>query len=108
MTLYTTDLCLASNECYTFTISDTYGDGICCAYGSGYYTVTYDGVEVGSGGNFNYNESVDFGDETTLFDIPSYGISKDCGWLKTAGYPISSVCAASLITAGDDCFCLCD
>lgn len=107
-TLYTTDLCLAADECFTFTISDTFGDGICCGYGSGSYKVFFDGVEVGSGGNFNANESVDFGDETTLFDIPSYGISKDCGWLKTAGYPINSVCSASIITAGDDCFCLCD
>ena len=24
--------------CYTFTINDSYGDGICCAYGTGSYS----------------------------------------------------------------------
>ena len=31
---------LSQDECYTFTIYDSYGDGICCSYGSGGYTVT--------------------------------------------------------------------
>lgn len=30
---------VANNQCYTFTINDSYGDGICCAYGAGYYTL---------------------------------------------------------------------
>ena len=33
------DECLADG-CYDFTIYDTYGDGICCGYGNGSYTVT--------------------------------------------------------------------
>lgn len=45
---------------YNFTINDSFGDGICCAYGEGSYTVTVDGVVVATGG--------DYGDsETTLF-----------------------------------------
>ncbi|KAB8154189.1 T9SS type A sorting domain-containing protein [Kordia sp. TARA_039_SRF] len=32
------------NECYTFTLNDSYGDGICCLYGSGTYR-----LEDGSG-----------------------------------------------------------
>jgi PKD repeat protein len=31
---------------YTFTIYDVYGDGICCSYGSGYYTIYVDGSEL--------------------------------------------------------------
>jgi hypothetical protein len=30
---------LLPNQCYKFTIYDSYGDGICCQYGSGAYTV---------------------------------------------------------------------
>lgn len=30
---------LSPNTCYKFTIYDSYGDGICCAYGNGVYTV---------------------------------------------------------------------
>jgi len=32
-TTYTIDMCLANDQCYTFTIYDAYGDGICCNYG---------------------------------------------------------------------------
>lgn len=31
---------LANNSCYTFKIYDSEGDGICCDYGNGYYTLT--------------------------------------------------------------------
>ena len=44
----------ASDECYTFTINDTYGDGICCAYGTGSYSITDDsGNTIISGGEFS-------------------------------------------------------
>jgi len=36
--------------CYCFIINDSYGDGICCNYGNGSYSVLYDSVEMGSGG----------------------------------------------------------
>ena len=43
-----------SDECYTFTINDTYGDGICCAYGVGSYSITDDsGNTIISGGEFS-------------------------------------------------------
>ena len=43
-----------SNECYTFTINDTYGDGICCGYGVGSYSITDDsGNTIISGGEFS-------------------------------------------------------
>jgi len=44
---------------YTFTIYDTYGDGMCCSYGTGSYKVTYDGAVLGEGGEFQQSESVE-------------------------------------------------
>jgi hypothetical protein len=56
----TEDLCLV-DDCYTFTINDSYGDGICCAYGSGSYTVTDgSGSVLASGGSFGSSEATDF------------------------------------------------
>ncbi len=58
---YTQAICLAQFSCYTFTIEDSYGDGICCAYGNGFFEIT-DGnnIIVASGGEFGYSQIVDF------------------------------------------------
>ncbi|MAQ74870.1 MAG: peptidase S8 [Aquimarina sp.] len=45
---------------YTFTISDTYGDGICCSYGNGSYALTSGGTTLASGGSFGSSESTTF------------------------------------------------
>jgi len=45
---------------YTFTITDGYGDGICCTYGNGGYSVKVDDKEVASGGNFGSSETKSF------------------------------------------------
>merc|ERR1712176_1240890 len=58
-TLYTINMCLASDE-YTFTITDAYGDGICCSYGTGGYKIKVDGTEVVSGGEFGSSETESF------------------------------------------------
>jgi len=53
VTLYTEDITLPSLGCFTFNIADSYGDGICCAYGTGYYILKdEDGNEIISGGEF--------------------------------------------------------
>lgn len=63
------------NDCYTFTIADSYGDGMCCSYGSGGYQVLADGVLITgmSGGNFGTGETKNFGVDTNLsvsnFDV---------------------------------------
>ena len=46
-------ICL-NDGCYTLTFSDTYGDGICCAYGNGNYSLTNNssGVVLSQGGSF--------------------------------------------------------
>jgi len=56
-TNYSWSVCVNSNECYSFTIYDTYGDGICCSYGSGSYSLTYGGAVVASGGAFGSSET---------------------------------------------------
>ncbi len=55
----TASACLPDG-CYTFTINDSYGDGICCSYGNGSYNVTVNGTSVASGGSFTTSESSSF------------------------------------------------
>ncbi len=48
----TETFCLGDG-CYDLVLADTYGDGICCGYGNGSYTVTdADGNVLASGGQF--------------------------------------------------------
>ncbi len=50
-----------SDGCYDLIIYDSYGDGMCCAYGNGAWSLTNaDGSILGSGGQFTYSESVNF------------------------------------------------
>ena len=52
--LFLDTLCFASEEepCIQFEIFDSFGDGICCGYGEGYYNVTLDGQLMANGGDF--------------------------------------------------------
>merc|ERR1712207_36201 len=58
-TLYTIDMCLEP-DAYTFTITDSYGDGICCSYGNGGYVIKVVTTEVASGGDFGSIETKTF------------------------------------------------
>ncbi|WP_290614021.1 endonuclease [Arsukibacterium sp. UBA3155] len=58
-TQYTQSWCLAAGD-YTFTINDSYGDGICCSYGSGNYSLSVAGQNVFSGGSFTTSQSHTF------------------------------------------------
>ena len=58
---YSKTVCVSSDAEYSFTIGDTWGDGICCSYGSGSYSVLVDGVEKLSGGAFGSSETKSFG-----------------------------------------------
>ncbi|QHI37365.1 PII-type proteinase [Kordia antarctica] len=48
--------------CYDFTITDAYGDGICCSYGNGSFTLTNStsGATLASGGSFTTSETTNF------------------------------------------------
>ena len=50
---------LVAGDCYSFSIFDTYGDGICCSYGNGSYSLSADGLVI-SGGNFASSEHFNF------------------------------------------------
>ena len=57
-TEYAEQVCIDAG-CYTFNITDTFGDGICCGFGEGGYTITSEGVVLASGGDYGSGESVD-------------------------------------------------
>ncbi len=61
-------LCYLTGKLLHFTIYDSYGDGMCCAYGNGSYNVYIDGSLIASGGEFTFNE-------TTFFNYPPGYIS---------------------------------
>ncbi|MEL6924054.1 MAG: zinc-dependent metalloprotease, partial [Bacteroidota bacterium] len=73
--------------CYDFTINDSFGDGICCSYGNGSYTVTAGGSVMATGGNFNSTETKNFcfGDGTNPEPTCNDGVQNgdetgvDCG-----------------------------
>ena len=69
--LYTWDLDIPSGG-YVFTIYDTFGDGICCAYGEGYYRLILNGTEIATGGEFTASESVTFNTSDGRFNIIQY------------------------------------
>jgi lysyl endopeptidase len=70
------------NECYTFTIDDSYGDGICCQYGAGTFqlqdgnaTVLFNGDgDFGSGTThiFKANETLDLNENVLAQNIGIY------------------------------------
>jgi hypothetical protein len=74
---YTAQLCLPANDCYTVTVTDSVGDGICCGYGQGSFDVNVEGQRVGGGGDFEFEDSVSFGQCTPpSVDVglfPAYG-----------------------------------
>ena len=59
-TQYIETVCIPQNSNVTFTIYDSYGDGICCSSGIGSYNVNVCGMTVTSGGNFGSQESTSF------------------------------------------------
>ena len=58
-TEYTWDVDLEADT-YTWTIYDSYGDGICCDWGEGGYELFLDGESIATGGVFGEFESVEF------------------------------------------------
>jgi hypothetical protein len=70
--LYTHTIDVENNQCYIFAILDLEGDGICCDYGEGYYTVTTtDGQVIAEGGQFTDMEMTPFGISATMgIDTP--------------------------------------
>ncbi|MCL4126036.1 UNVERIFIED_CONTAM: hypothetical protein GTU68_066201 [Idotea baltica] len=55
----TENICLPAG-CYTFKISDSGGDGICCQSGGGSYSVSASGTILASGGSFGSQQTTPF------------------------------------------------
>ncbi|KAA3641301.1 MAG: HYR domain-containing protein, partial [Bacteroidetes bacterium] len=45
---------------YIFMIKDVFGDGICCAFGQGSYTLSSNGEVIGTGGDFGEGDKINF------------------------------------------------
>jgi len=70
-TTYEERICLQQG-CYTFSITDDFGDGICCEFGSGLYSIRLDGNVLAWGGAYGTGEDTTFGvpDNSFCGDIP--------------------------------------
>lgn len=51
------NICVPNNTQMIFTVDDSYGDGLCCAYGAGGYQILVGGNEVASGGEFTTTQT---------------------------------------------------
>ena len=74
------------NGCYTFKIRDAYGDGICCQYGQGSYTLrTTSGQTIATGGSFTTEKSEQF-----CVPYQQGGGNNDCVAINFNEHPILS------------------
>ena len=58
--LYMQTYTLPQADCYSFTINDSGGNGICCSNGNGGYEVSSNGTVIKQGGSFGYSEYCEF------------------------------------------------
>ncbi len=62
---------------YTFTITDSANDGICCGYGNGSYSLISSVGEIISGGDFGTQEVTDFCVDSTKQRLNTFVINKE-------------------------------
>lgn len=90
------DVCL-EDGCYDFIINDAYGDGICCSYGNGSYTVTANGSTIASGASFGISESTNF----CLDEYPEVYTYNNDGWSPTDPNSVSTSNDNIIVSAGE-------
>lgn len=109
-----TQVCVAPG-CYTFTINDSFGDGICCAYGNGAYSLTSNGVVLASGGEFQttISENVCLGDGLGCtdplacnYDPNALTDDGSCDTVTCAGCTDPTACNYDSVATIDDGSCL--
>ena len=99
-TTYSSTVCV-DNGCYDLTINDSFGDGICCAYGTGNYTITSQGETLASGGEFASTETVNFCIEGGEPDVPGCTNATACNFDATANIDDGSCEYESCVCQGD-------
>lgn len=67
-TVYEQSSCGTSGNCFKFTITDSFGDGICCGYGDGYYEIYAGGNIVAVGAEFDSIAEHEFCDNAPSCD----------------------------------------
>ena len=98
-------ICLP-NGCYIFTIYDAFGDGICCSYGNGSYTVVVNGSTVANGGAFASSAAHNFCANSTPATC-SDGIQNqgetgvDCGGPNCPACPPLPTCSDGIQNQGE-------
>ncbi|MBQ4818444.1 T9SS type A sorting domain-containing protein [Aquimarina sp. MMG016] len=75
---------------YTFTMSDSFGDGICCGFGNGSYTLSSSAGTIVSGGEFTSSEATDFCVENAAVRLSTFDLNDDDDLFKLYPNPVSS------------------
>ncbi len=65
-TTYMEDICVNYQSCFTIVVEDSYGDGICCGFGQGNFTM------INSSGETLFVNDGEFIDETEEFFCPGF------------------------------------
>ena len=78
-TINDTTICVDTSLCIRFEMYDSYGDGICCSYGQGSYSILWNGNLVASGGAFVASVSRSFNCPIIGYDLPLIVINTQGG-----------------------------
>lgn len=76
---------LEAGSCYSFSIFDSYGDGICCSYGNGSYSLSADGFAIW-GGDFDHAEHFSFSISASESEVLSQELFLPEGWSMFSTY----------------------
>ncbi|WP_456460388.1 M4 family metallopeptidase [Reichenbachiella sp.] len=74
-----------ADGCYSLVMNDAYGDGMCCSYGSGSYSLTDGSTTLASGGSFGSSETTPFCVGGASFTAYGFGGSSP----SSVGTPVS-------------------
>ena len=88
--LFIDTVCVPKDDYITFNIIDSYGDGICCAHGNGYFNLNICGEQVLTGGDFEFiNTAVFYNCDLTYGNVDCQIIELPLGWsiFSTFIYP---------------------
>jgi hypothetical protein len=101
------NFCVPNGTVMNVIVNDTYGDGMCCSYGNGSWSISVNGTVVSSGGSFGSQQTAtvvlgtDAGIQSTVPNVVGEGNLNITGVVKNNGVtPISSFTVAYAIDGG--------